>query len=693
VPPSHIDTGRRERITIQGLRRLILIVLAVSVLGFTGGVFFLVHRIFANFGPAVRKDLEWKTVQGARELALAADLGLAVGDAQLVTRAFGEYTRLDDVIAIVAVDGDGRVIATHGTPPEPVPALFAGPPATLRHAPGYMVAWSPAVVEGHRVGKVVVVVSLRRLIESQALLRRISVATASVGLLALILGVLFVTYFTQTIAKRDAQLAQYAAGLEDKVAERTAELERRNAGMRLVLDNVDQGFITVSMDGRMSSERSRIFDRWFGVPAADVTFADYIRPIDAGMAEWFTLGLEEVAEGLLPYEFTLDQLPKRLVHGERTYSLAFSAIVSASAKAEQVLVVITDITDEMARERMERDSREMIKVFQRMASDRADAEQFFAEAGRLVRTIDAGAEPSVEKRLIHTLKGNCGMFGLESVVQLCHEIETRLHEDGGGATPAERERIRARWEHVANLTGGMMGQRRSVMELEQSELQALLRALDAHAPHGEIAALARTWLHEPVALPLGRLANQAAFFAKRLGKAPVTVHVDGAGLRLDARRWSPLWSALVHSVSNAVDHGIEAPETRVALGKPAAGTLWLSAAIDGAEIVIEVRDDGSGVDWRAIEGRAIAKGLPHATRVDLVSAMFAEGVSTKDHATTTSGRGVGLAALRAATVALGGSIDVRSDAGKGTSLVLRFARAARSNGEPGHLESSPARPV
>src|SRR5437016_3451308 len=109
---------RRPRLTILVLRRLILAVLSVSVLVFTGGVFILVQRIFDNFGPAVAKDLEWTAARGARELAQATDFGLALGDGALVTREFGDFRNMEDVIAIVAMDSTGQVIATQGRPPE-----------------------------------------------------------------------------------------------------------------------------------------------------------------------------------------------------------------------------------------------------------------------------------------------------------------------------------------------------------------------------------------------------------------------------------------------------------------------------------------------------------------------------------------------------------------------------------------------
>ena len=357
APEANASRQRQSRISIQGIRKLLFVVLTVSVIGFTVGVSVLVQRIFQNFGPAVEKDLDWKAARGAQELARACDLGLAVSDEAIVQQGFGDYRKVKDVVSIVALNDEGKSVAVHGNPPENAISLFQGPPATVRRTPGYLVAWAPATVEGGAVGKVSIAISTRRLVESGVLLQRISYGTGGAGLIILIAGILFVNYFTRSIVARDAQLAAYAAGLEQKVAERTAELDRRNQGMRLVLDNVAQGFITVSMDGVMASERSSIVDTWFGKPPDDTKFSEYIRRWDSATADMFELALDALVEDIMPREMLLFQMPKRLSKGRQTWSIACRPIPSdTDGKIERLVLVLSDITDELVREQMERDS-------------------------------------------------------------------------------------------------------------------------------------------------------------------------------------------------------------------------------------------------------------------------------------------------------------------------------------------------
>jgi len=143
----------------------------------------------------------------------------------------------------------------------------------------------------------------------------------------------------------------------------------------------------------------------------------------------------------------------------------------------------------------------------------------------------------------------------------------------------------------------------------------------------------------------------------------------------DTARWAPFWSALVHAVRNAVDHGIEPPELRVGAGKPRRPRLAFEATRLRGRLAISISDDGRGVDWAAVRDKAKRLGLAHETPGDLERALFADGFSTAASATQTSGRGVGMAALRAAAAALGGTLELEGQLGAGTTLRFLFPEA------------------
>ena len=164
-----------------------------------------------------------------------------------------------------------------------------------------------------------------------------------------------------------------------------------------------------------------------------------------------------------------------------------------------------------------------------------------------------------------------------------------------------------------------------------------------------------------------RLADQARQLATGLGKG-VEVITQGNGVRLDRRRWAPFWPALVHLLRNALDHGIEAPEERERVGKERAGNLALVARETGDRIVIEVSDDGRGIDWERVRALATKRGLAASTDQDLIAALFGGGLSTKNEATIYSGRGAGLSACYWACHEMGGTLTASSQPGQGATF-------------------------
>ncbi|MGZ6825347.1 MAG: hybrid sensor histidine kinase/response regulator [Mycobacteriales bacterium] len=154
----------------------------------------------------------------------------------------------------------------------------------------------------------------------------------------------------------------------------------------------------------------------------------------------------------------------------------------------------------------------------------------------------------------------------------------------------------------------------------------------------------------------------------------VLLELSGEDVELDKQVLDGVADALKHLVINAVDHGCEAPADRLAVGKPQTAVVTVSARSVGGTVVIEVADDGAGVDEDAVRDKAVRLGLlaadSTATGSALLSLLFTPAFTTSDTVTETSGRGVGLDVVRDAVEELGGSVEVRSERGAGTSFVL-----------------------
>jgi chemotaxis protein histidine kinase CheA len=161
--------------------------------------------------------------------------------------------------------------------------------------------------------------------------------------------------------------------------------------------------------------------------------------------------------------------------------------------------------------------------------------------------------------------------------------------------------------------------------------------------------------------------------ARETGKE-VNLRLVGEDVELDARVLDAVADALSHLVTNAVDHGCETPQERLAAGKSAQATVTVSARAAGSTVVIEVADDGYGIDEEDIRASAVEKGLltPEAvvTGQPLLALLFHPGFSTRDEITSTSGRGVGLDVVRTAAEDLGGTVEIDTEPGRGTTFVM-----------------------
>jgi two-component system, chemotaxis family, sensor kinase CheA len=468
------------------------------------------------------------------------------------------------------------------------------------------------------------------------------------------------------------------------VLSRRAErrLDERNRELRVVLDHVDQGLLTITPDGRLLSERSAAADRWLGNPAEGASLVDIARPYDARFADWLALGLGGLADGLLPVEVSLDQLPKQLKVGDHVFAAGYKLIEGAGGS---MLVMLTDVTDVLARERADETQKETVALVTRALADRGIVRAFLDEAQRLVTRITSGASLArgVDElaRDVHTLKGNAALFGLGSLARLCHELETDASERGWRASNPALDVLSARFEEVTAPILLLLGAG-SGPDVSPDDIARLRALVLSGAAAAVIVAELDAWSLAPVERRLSLLAEQARGLAQRLGRGDLEASVDARGVRVEPVRWAPIWSALAHVVRNAVDHGMEELHERLAAGKQPKTSLRLSARDEPGTVVLEIRDDGRGVDWESVAAKARTRGLASNSHADLVAALFTDGVSTRDDVTEISGRGVGLAAVRAACQSLGAQIEVESLLGHGTAFVFRVPVPLRASVRP-----------
>jgi two-component system chemotaxis sensor kinase CheA len=179
----------------------------------------------------------------------------------------------------------------------------------------------------------------------------------------------------------------------------------------------------------------------------------------------------------------------------------------------------------------------------------------------------------------------------------------------------------------------------------------------------------------PIKQTFDKMIRLVRDLSKKSGKK-VDLVMEGAETEIDRNMVDSIYDPLVHMMRNSVDHGVRPPAEREQVGKPGAGTVFLRAYQKGGNMVIEIQDDGDGLNTTKIRQKAIERGLIEEgdtlTDYELNNLIFVPGFSTADKITDVSGRGVGMDVVKKGVERLRGKVEVHSQPGKGTQFVIRL---------------------
>ncbi|HTW81138.1 MAG TPA: chemotaxis protein CheA [Terracidiphilus sp.] len=230
---------------------------------------------------------------------------------------------------------------------------------------------------------------------------------------------------------------------------------------------------------------------------------------------------------------------------------------------------------------------------------------------------------------------------------------------------------------MMNLVGELVLTRNQVLQATATDprMTLLSRRLDmVTADLRESVMKARM---QPVSNIFSKMPRLVRDLSQSLGRR-VHLEMEGQETELDKSLLEAIKDPLTHAVRNALDHGIEPPEERRAVGKDPEGTLKLRAVQEGSHVVIEISDDGAGIAVDKVRDKAIERGLITSDRAallgerELLQLIFLPGFSTAAMVTNVSGRGVGMDVVRTNVEKIGGKVELDSRAGKGTTLRLRI---------------------
>ncbi|KQZ44859.1 chemotaxis protein CheA [Duganella sp. Root1480D1] len=256
------------------------------------------------------------------------------------------------------------------------------------------------------------------------------------------------------------------------------------------------------------------------------------------------------------------------------------------------------------------------------------------------------------------------------------EAEKQAHAPAGGESSSIRVSVE-KVDQLINLVGelvitqAMIEQRASTIDpVLHEKLLSGISQLTRNTRDLQESVMSIRMM--PMDFVFSRFPRMVRDLATKLGKK-VEFVTSGAATELDKGLIERIVDPLTHLVRNSIDHGIEMPDVRKAAGKSETGRLFLSASHQGGSIIIEVSDDGGGLNRDRILAKARQNGLPlsdNMTDADVWQLIFAPGFSTAEQVTDVSGRGVGMDVVKRNITAMGGTVDIRSAKGFGTTISI-----------------------
>lgn len=550
-------------------------------------------------------------------------------------------------------------------------------------------------------------------------------------------------YGTPVTVESDDEIGDLAQGFEamrQTVKQYTDHLEElveeKMRQVRDILENIEQGLFIVNFDGSISPEYSKAANTIMGVDDVSKASLDEIFHMPATNMEdwndWFQLvearhramRWDKLSKLAPVVEMELDgptESEKRFVR------VSYQKVYNKQGELSKIMALAQDITEarrieKIVAEEKERHENEVKTILglvnnlpevihdflqdleRRLGELRSNIDAIQAEALRAREQYPDGPKLAIPEesialvfRDLHTIKGNAGTYGFESLTRSAHQAEEILEalkapiKERTTTTIAQLlvqlDRMDEAFAEIRRtqlrLAGGSEEVLLHIPEHKVEYVQHLSKTLAMDVVHHVNVSEALNPLFEAcghlrdvnITKLLEKYKTMTLRLAERLDKK-IEFDIQPQTAELEPHFFAPFDEAMTHILRNCVDHGIEKPEVRAAGGKPEIGRVQIELQFTDDASVVTVGDDGAGIDAEAVARKALSSGIVTPDELESMSTqekqmlVFRSGFSTAANVSDISGRGVGMDAALSSMTKLGGRIEIASEKGHGTVFRL-----------------------
>jgi len=496
---------------------------------------------------------------------------------------------------------------------------------------------------------------------------------------------------------QEAMAEQMMTQQREMLEQQKEYVRQRTRSIQSLLDFSGQGFLSFGAEMKVRPEYSRECVEIFGGEIEGQDFSELLYSDPQEQAD-FVDALALIFSGDSSPEVVFGLLDSSVKIRGKTVKLDFRAI-----DGELIMCSLRDVTEQHMLEARISEVNDLREMLLGIVMNRPHFAALVREADRLFELLNSmtssgeftGEEEEVAAayRDVHTFKANASYLKLKRSVDAAHRLEDALAEfdvlADGPSVLLRIEEMQHAFRKDLFIVKDNLGaewiapdETMVIPRLQLEELERQLRSNDSSG--GELADHLQRLQMVPYSQLESRVAGLVQDLAAGRGKRLKPLEFAGIDFLLDREYYEALSHAVTHIIRNMVDHGIERPRERERAGKTSEGTVKISAHEQNGHVHISIEDDGQGIDVQGVKAKAISLNLlqpdSQASREELLKLIFKQGFSTASYVTPTSGRGVGLVAVRDEIKRVGGKLSVTTRNGKGTRFEITIPKGSAVRG-------------